>query len=59
MAARSGQNLAAGKAGIVSISESQLAQLLEDKACGEFKVAVVQPARSSEEYVKDLENRSR
>jgi len=47
------------KQGIVSISESQLAQLLEDKACGDFKVAVVQPARSSEEYFKDLENRSR
>jgi hypothetical protein len=44
---------------IVSIYESQLAALLEDKACKEFRVAVNRPAQNSVEYFADLENRAK
>lgn len=47
------------KQGIVSVSEAQLALLLQEKACGEFKVAVDRRPQSPDAYFKDLENRVR
>jgi len=42
---------------IVSIYEAQLARLLEDKACGEFRVRARQTLQNSAAYFADLENR--
>lgn len=44
---------------IVSIYESHLARLLEDKACGEFRIQAHQPPQNSVDYFADLQNRAR